>query len=244
MAELQYEDTEIAGLYDTFYPPERRRDFGFYLPYIMRAGAVLDIGCGTGALLGLARERGHTGRLVGLDPGAGMLSVARRRADVEWVHGDLTEARWDREFDFAVMTGNAFQTLVTDAEVRTAFATVRAALRDGGRFGFETRNPAARAWETWTPDSVEEATDADGRTMRVFHTVHDVTDDLVTFTGTYTAGHWPGPRLSTTTLRFLDLPTLDRFLAGAGLTVDERFGDTAGRPITDSSPEIVTISRR
>src|SRR5688500_20402312 len=101
----------------------------------MRAGAVLDVGCGTGALLRRARERGHTGRLVGLDPGAGMLSVARRRSDVEWVHGDLGEARWDREFDFAVRTGNAFQTLATDAEVRTALATLRAALRDRGRLG-------------------------------------------------------------------------------------------------------------
>lgn len=142
------------------------------------------------------------------------------------------------------MTGNAFQTLVTDTAVRTALATVRAALRDGGRFGFETRNPAAKAWRTWTPDAVEEATDAEGRTMRVFHTVHEVSDDLVTFTGTYTADHWAEPRVSTSTLRFLDLPTLDRFLTGAGLIVEERFGDTTGSAITGSSPEIVTISRR
>lgn len=94
MADLQYEDAEIAGQYDTFYPPERRRDFRFYLPYIMRAEAVLDVGCGTGALLKLARQGGHTGRLVGLDPGPGMLSVARRRSDIEWVHGDLGAARW------------------------------------------------------------------------------------------------------------------------------------------------------
>jgi hypothetical protein len=45
-------------------------------------------------------------------------------------------------------------------------------------------------------------------------------------------------------LRFFDVATLDRFLARAGLAVEERFGDTGGGPITDSSPEIVTISRR
>ena len=52
-------------------------DYRFYLPLIMSAEGVLDVGCGTGALLHWARETGHTGRLVGLDPAEGMLDVAR-----------------------------------------------------------------------------------------------------------------------------------------------------------------------
>ncbi|MEK8169819.1 winged helix-turn-helix transcriptional regulator [Streptomyces sp. M19] len=60
-------------------PLGRTRDFTFYLPLVMSARSVLDVGCGTGALLRGARENGHTGRLCGLDPAVGMLEVARTR---------------------------------------------------------------------------------------------------------------------------------------------------------------------
>ena len=55
----------------------------------MAAGSVLDIGCGTGELLRLARAAGHTGRLCGIDPAAAMLACARVRSDVEWIQGDV-----------------------------------------------------------------------------------------------------------------------------------------------------------
>lgn len=89
MTERQFSEDRLAALYDRFFPPERREDFAFYLPLVMSARSVLDVGCGTGALLRLAREAGHTGRLCGLDPAEGMLNQARRRSDIEWVHGDL-----------------------------------------------------------------------------------------------------------------------------------------------------------
>ena len=50
----------------------------------------------TGKLHRVARERGHTGRLVGLDPAEAMLEVGRRdRDDVEWILGDLVEGPYD-----------------------------------------------------------------------------------------------------------------------------------------------------
>jgi SAM-dependent methyltransferase len=106
---------------------------------------VLDIGCGTGALLHRARRGGHRGRLVGLDPAEGMLAQARRYADIEWRRGYLPDAGFRAEFDLAYMTGHAFQVLLTDEDVRGLLAAVRAALVPGGRFAFETRNPRHRA---------------------------------------------------------------------------------------------------
>ena len=53
------------------------QDFGFYLPLVMSARSVLDVGCGTGELLRLTRKAGHTGRLCGLDPANAMLDEAR-----------------------------------------------------------------------------------------------------------------------------------------------------------------------
>jgi SAM-dependent methyltransferase len=147
VVDRQFSDPSLAELYDMFHPWEQRDDLAFYLPLVMSAGAVLDVGCGTGLLLHRARQAGHAGRLCGLDPGAGMLAQARRRPDIEWVSGDLSSVHWDREFDLVVMTGHAFQVFVTDEELRSALASVRSALTGDGRFAFETRNPLARAWE-------------------------------------------------------------------------------------------------
>jgi SAM-dependent methyltransferase len=189
------------------------------------------------------------GRLCGLDPAAAMLarareSAARERVDVEWVLGDPGSASWEGEFELVVMTGHAFQVLLGDEEVRTALAAVRSALADGGRFAFETRNPAARPWERWTPEHAVEVTDGAGAAVRVAHRVEEPvegdTGDTVRFTTTFTGPGWE--RDSRSELRFLDVEALDGFLSGAGLTVVERYGDWARGPLTAASPEIVTVA--
>ena len=81
MVDRLFREPSLAELYDAFCVG--RRDFGFYLPLVMSAARVLDVGCGTGELLRLARRSGHTGRLCGLDPADAMLVQARRQEDVE-----------------------------------------------------------------------------------------------------------------------------------------------------------------
>ncbi len=224
---------------------ERREDFRFYLPLVMSTRSVLDIGCGTGALLHWARESGHAGRLVGLDPAAGMLTVARRRSDIEWVQGDMESAAWDGEFDLAIMTGHAFQVLVEDRDLRTSLAGIHSALAPGGRFAFETRNPLARAWEAWTPEHAVEYTDADGAVIRIEVAVDEpVEGDIVRFTRTYSSERWSRPETSHSTLRFLDGDTLAAFLADAGFITEEQYGDWDRSPLSEASPEIITIARR
>jgi len=244
MTQHQFTDDRLASLYDRFYPPEQRADFAFYLPLIMQAQSVLDIGCGTGALLRMAREAGHTGRLVGLDPAPGMLNQARTRTDIEWVHGDLSNVTWTREFDLAVMTGHAFQELIEHDEIRAALAAVRTALVEGGRFAFETRNPLDRAWERWPSQYSDETTDADGNLVTCVYQI-DVSEDerIVTSTSTFTSPGWERAEVSSGSLRFVDAETLATFLTAAGFAVEEQFGDWSRSPLTESSPEIITIAR-
>ena len=244
--ERKFTEERLAALYEVFCTPtDQRGDFAFYLPLILAARSVLDVGCGTGALLALAREAGHTGRLCGLDPAAGMLAQARRRTDIDWVHGDLASVGWEREFDLIVMTGHAFQEFVEDAAIRAALAAIRAALADDGRFAFETRNPLDRAWERWSAAYSGEATAEDGATVRCAYRVETpVVGDVVRSVSTFTSPGWAAPEVSRGALRFLDREMLAAFLAEAGLAIAGQFGDWDRTPLVATSPEIITIARQ
>ena len=245
MVERQFSERHLAALYDPLCGRELRADFRFYLPLVMSAKAVLDVGCGTGALLHWAREAGHTGRLVGLDPARGMLEVARTRSDIEWILGDLTTVAWDGEFDLAIMTGHAFQQLIGDEEIRASIAAIQSALAPDGVFAFESRSPLAREWERWTPEQGVEFVAADGARVRYEAKVETpVEGDVVRFTNTYTSSDWDCPEPSPSTLRFLDAETLWSLLTDGGFAIDERYGDWDRSPFVDASPEIITIARR
>ena len=238
-----FSDPALAELYDVFC--QGRPDFSFYLPLVMSADSVLDVGCGTGELLRLARQGGHTGRLCGLDPADAMLDQARTRSDVEWVLGDLSSVDFDQEFNLVVMTGHAFQVFIEDDEVRASLAAIRSALTDDGRFAFETRNPRVREWEHWTIETPVQVTVTGSAEVQYSREVETpVKWDLLHFTQTFSSPGWHGPKESSSTLRFLGADALSSFLSGTGLAIEQQFGDWDRQPLTDTSPEIITIARR
>jgi SAM-dependent methyltransferase len=237
-----FAEPRLAELYDAYCSPGRP-DFPFYLPVVMGAESVLDVGCGTGELLRLAREAGHTGRLTGLDPAAAMLAVARRRDDIEWVQGELATTSWRESFDLAVMTGHAFQVYLEDVELRLTFANIRDALRPGGRFVFETRNLLVQDWATWNASEPEFVT-VNGEHVGVTWQVANFEDSRLTFKGTYTSPSWQQSEESWSTLRFLSSEEIHGFVEQAGLAVEAQYGNWDRSSLTASSPEIITDVRR
>ena len=237
-------DPRLAELHDLFDPWERRAELNFYLPLVMSAESVLDVGCGAGGLLRLARQAGHRGRLCGLDPAEAMLQQARRRPDIEWVLGDATAGGWDQEFDRGRRSVHAIQALREAAELRAPRSAIRSVLSEQGRFVFETRNPLVRAWESWTPDNAVEIVDAAGAVVRKWHEIETVDGDVVTSTSTFTSPSWDRPQILQGRQRFLDVDSLSSFLSGAGLAIEKQFGNWERQPLTDASPEIITIARR
>jgi SAM-dependent methyltransferase len=236
-----FDDHYLASLYDLLAVD--RGDEDFYLHLMHSAPSVLDVGCGTGTLLDRARVAGHQGRLCGLDPALAMLERARTRPGIEWAHGTLEDAAFEHEFDLIVMTGHAFQVLLTDDGVHRFLVAARRALTSTGRLTFETRNPLVRAWEDWNPDSVTEIVDGDGAPVRVWHEVEVVDGELVTFTENFASSLWDGTRVSRSTLRFLPAEMVDAHLVRAGFAIDERYGYWDRSLFTPTSREIITVAR-
>ena len=140
--------------------------------------------------------------------------------------------------------GPLVHVFVEGAQLRESLTAIRLALTEEGHFLFETRNPLARGWESWTADNAVEIV-RDGRPVRMVNAAETpVIDKLVSFTTTFTSPDWVRPQTSRSTLRFLNADSLSSFLSDAGLAIEEQFGDWDRQEFTDTSPEIITVARR
>ncbi|RLV49965.1 class I SAM-dependent methyltransferase [Nocardioides mangrovicus] len=229
-----FADPRLAVLYDAL--DGDRDDLTAYVGIVEEVGArtVVDVGCGTGCLAVLLAERGV--RVIGVDPAAASLEVARAKpyADrVDWIHGDATDLpdAVSGRADLALMTGNVAQVFVDDEDWSLTLDAVRRSLRAGGWLAFETRRPQRRDWETWevAPTQVGELT--------VSRTVTDVDLPLVTFASTMVVDQVP--ITSTSTLRFRDREELERDLSAHGFEVVD-LREAPDRP----GKEMVLLCRR
>jgi SAM-dependent methyltransferase len=147
---------QVAGAraYDALFVPSL---IGVYAPIVADAAGlgpgdhVLDVACGTGVLTReVAARVGQGGRVAGLDASAGMLAVARERAEaapesaaaggrgadgasrapIEWHHGVAESLPFpDRHFDAVVCQFG----LMFFPDRRAAIREMRRVLRPGGR---------------------------------------------------------------------------------------------------------------
>jgi len=95
------------------------------------AGSVLELACGTGRVaIRLARSGV---RVVGLDASPYMLDVARRKSagldNLRWVQGKMQSFRLDETFALIIVTGHAFQHMVTLEEQVTCLECIKRHLR-------------------------------------------------------------------------------------------------------------------
>jgi SAM-dependent methyltransferase len=181
--------------------------------------------------------------LCGIDPDPAMLKIARSRTDVEWRHATAASIAWTQEFDLATMSGHAFQVLIDDDELRASLAGIHKALTNDGRFAFETRNPLVRAWESWNSQHPIDVIDPAGRPIRISYDVEAVVGDVVTVVEITSDRDGTSLRRDRARLRFLEVDPLAAFLSGAGFRIEAQYGDWSRAPLTEASPEIITIAR-
>jgi SAM-dependent methyltransferase len=230
VADAIFEDPRLAQVYDPLDPD--RSDLDVYVQIVDELGArsVLDIGCGTGTFACMLALRGVG--VTAVDPAGASLDVARAKpgADaVHWLQGDATTLPPLR-VDAAFMTANVAQVFLTDDDWEATLRGARRALRPGGHLVFETRDPARRAWEQWTPELTRTVVDVPGiGVVESWEEVTDVTGDLVTFRSLTRFQRDDLLIESTSTLRFRDRPEVESSLRREGFqTVDVR--DAPDRP--------------
>lgn len=242
MPDNHYMHPRLAQVYevsDQPFPDEKT----FYLSLAGKPPArVLDLGCGVGNLAHGFREAGHA--VTGVDPARAMLDVARGKPDgdtIRWVHGTAQEVRLGETFDLIIMTGHAFQVLLSDDDILACLRTMATHLAPGGRIGFETRNPAIDWVGRWNarPDATWEVTAGEAVTISTH--VHERSTNTIRFEHIY---RFPDEALtSQSTLRFTDREELEAKMAEAGLRVQSLHGDwdlSGFDP--ERSPEMIYIA--
>ena len=240
MPDALFDEPRLAELYDPLDPDRSDLDVYVAMAEEFKAHSVLDVGCGTGTFACLLAGRGV--QVTAVDPAAASLrlALAKDGADrVRWLHGDATTLP-QLQVDLATMTANVAQVFLTDDEWVAAVRGVRAALRPGGRFVFEVRDPAKQAWRTWNREQTYVEADVDGvGVVRTWAEVTDVSGQLVSFRHTFNFERDGEVLTSDSTLRFRGRDEIAGSLSAAGFTVDE-VRDAPDRP----ELEFVFVARR
>jgi hypothetical protein len=118
---------------------------------------------------------------------------------------------------------------VSPEELPSTLTSLAAALRSGSTLSFESRNPAYRAWERWTPETTYSERVTPAGHLREWLDVTDVTEGRVVFDAhnVFPDGE---DRIYTSTLFFRTAEELQRELDLAGFTEIAVTGDWHGAP--------------
>ena len=126
----EFSDPRLVAVYETLndYELGTQPDFCRELATEIDAKTIVDIGCGTGLI---TRELARLGyRMIGVDPAAEMLAVARTLPcgdRVRWLHGDAGLVG-EAEADLAIMTGHVAQFFLADDDWHANLVALHRAL--------------------------------------------------------------------------------------------------------------------
>ncbi|MGN7456606.1 class I SAM-dependent methyltransferase [Paenibacillus pasadenensis] len=218
------------------------KDDDFFLALLKKADVehVADLGCGTGRLTTHFAEAGY--RLTAIDPHEEAIEYARSKdRSILWIVGDSSQLQ-PNHFDAVVMTANVAQVFLTDCSWQRVVSDAYAALKPGGHFMFDARNPTAKAWEQWEKDLTPDiATDpSSGEPLEIWTEYEGFRGDVYVFYETVKHAR-TGETLihQKMELIFRTQEQIHESLALAGFSQIQAYGDWEFRPATEKSNSVV-----
>lgn len=155
-----------------------------------------------------------------------MLAVARGKPHAEqvaWIESSAQSYKSHRRFDLIVMTGPAFQILLTDADALAVLQAMRGHLNERGKIAFETRNPRVN----WVAEWAGRVRMLPGELLETL----EITSNDGEFISFQTSYRSPHVTLTTSsTLCFPSREHVEALLARSGLVVRDVLGDWDAGP--------------
>ena len=161
------------------------KDGAFFVTLLekLQIDYLADLGCGTGRLT--IHFANLAMNIDAIDPNAEAISYAQEKHQhdmINWIIGDSSTLK-SNHYDAITMTGNVAQVFTTEESWRNVIADAFRALKPGGHFIFDCRNPLVKVWEQWEQDftpeyAIQEQT---GEPLEIWTEYDGFVDDVYTF---------------------------------------------------------------
>jgi SAM-dependent methyltransferase len=212
-----------------------------------RGGPALELGCGSGRLTIPIAQEGID--IVGADLSPSMLLSARAKGAaaglrIPFVQADMRQFDLGARFSTILIAGNSLLHLLTIADLKHCFASVRRHLAPGGRLVFDVskwdltrlardpgeRHPVLRVNHPERGEiSVEETSE------------YDAAEQIRRVVWYLSAPDGPGFHVIDYRLRVIFPQELVLLLDGAGFRLETRYGEFTREAFTSSSPRQVCV---
>ena len=253
------EHYDDPALYDHEYR-RRRQDVSFYRQLardiLGGPGRVLELACGSGRVTTALLRDGH--EVVGLDLSAAMLEraasriarlgrAARERATL--IEGDVRAFDLGARFSLIVLAFNSFEHLYTRVEVAACLERVQTHLEEGGRFVFDVQNPNLE-WlvrdptRRWARTIFRHPTTGKRIAYSTNH-VYDPVSQVAVIRIYYEPVDPDGEpaRMVVLSQRKFFPAELEALVTHGGFSVEHRYGDFAGEPLTGEAESQLLVCR-
>lgn len=237
-----YQDSDLAQFYD--FDNEWIPDYDYYVELAKNAHAILDLGCGTGTLTNKIALTYPDKVVFGCDIASSMLDIAKSKsagARITWVQSDAKQLALFQKFDLIILSGHVFQVFLTHQERVTVLKRIYEHLAEGGQCIFDSRNPLAKEWLTWTiADSKREFIHPTFGPVLAWNDfrVHNTT---VTYGTYYKILNNKQEYQAFSAITFASFAEIQQALADANLIATNVFGNWQGETYHDQSEEMIFI---
>jgi len=243
-----------AAFYDAMHDAFRE-DVELWVAYAGRTDRpVLEVGCGSGRIAVELALRGHA--VTAIDPSPAMLERARRRADergadVRFIEGRVLDLALERgHYGFIVVPLDVFLYCRDREEQRGTLAALAEALTFDGTLALDLPGPGQ--WldpaTNGQPLLVYSGATEEGEAFECWH-VHedDLAEQVRTLRVSYETIGSDGVvrrRVGVHRLRYVGRWEMEYLLEGAGLELEDLFGDYDLSPLDGESDRMLVIARR